>query len=397
MTSIGGAKTGPGRRRVRWWHAGPVLAVALAMVATLALATGPSQPRSQKAADPKTQEALAILNRAEATIRTTAGRQEASSAAPSCPPPKLPLATSPGDPPGSGYGVPFLAEITGGKLLGGYDEYFANTGLYPWRSNVTNITGWVAGLLQVPSLAGVVQQSGIVFCTPGSPVCPTADTAKGCVQLVLGNLPGFPAITNVPAPGKTCSQTPFCISYVFTLASAGPATLSVIGETAAGALQLRGTTAAVTTAALINPNPALTQTCVNKATTITVGTEMPPLPSSGPPAPTSPNKDYRALQTTPQPLAGPLARSTATIVANDFAVPAFLPDAKTNCIPTGVAGTLNDALAGWSAKNPNVGTGMTNRYKGGPIAGQAGWNQFSATATIIQLDLPVGPPAGFNF
>ncbi len=73
----------------------------------------------------------------------------------------MPAATYP---PGAAYGVPFLAAITNGQVLAGYDEWTANNlvwtadnktfDLYPWQSKIYDITGWVTGLAPAPEPDG---------------------------------------------------------------------------------------------------------------------------------------------------------------------------------------------------------------------------------------------------
>ncbi len=102
---------------------------------------------------------LADLPRAEST---TSDRLAADTPGmPACDPPPMPAATYP---PGASYGVPFLAAITNGQVLAGYDEWTANNlvwtadnmtfDLYPWQSKIYDITGWVTGLAPAPKPDG---------------------------------------------------------------------------------------------------------------------------------------------------------------------------------------------------------------------------------------------------
>ena len=344
--------------------------------------------------------------------RTTAGGTSNAVTMPTCAPPQLPVATNP---PGHSYGVPFLAAITGGHILSGYDEWTANHHVWklgsktydlnPWQANLFDITGWVTGLLQLPSLNVEIPPQDIVFCDQGGASCVSASPPPGqCIHISLGGAPTPgqpppPVITNVPPPGKVCLGNAYhkmpCIPYLVTLTPVGTTSLTVSGVEADGALDLRVTTSAVTTVSiLVGTTPPI---CQNSATTITLSTQAPSNLPPGAPIPPKPgNPDERGLQTAPQPLTGPLASSTSTVATNDFSVPAFpLSSACT------FAATLNAPLAGWNAITPNDPASENNNYYDKPTApadaGTPGWDQFSAATTVATLGLPVGPPAGFSF
>ena len=102
-------------------------------------------------------------------------------------PPPIPAATNP---PGASYGVPFLAAVTNGQVLAGYDEWTANHlvwtagnetfNLYPWQSKIYDITGWVTGLLQLPSLTAQIAPQDVVFCdNQGGASCLSATGRQG--------------------------------------------------------------------------------------------------------------------------------------------------------------------------------------------------------------------------
>ena len=109
-------------------------------------------PRARTQGSAQVSAYLADLPRAETA--SSVGLAEQTPGMPACAPPPMPAATYP---PGAAYGVPFLAAITNGQVLAGYDEWTANNlvwqadnqtfDLYPWQSKIYDITGWVTGLL----------------------------------------------------------------------------------------------------------------------------------------------------------------------------------------------------------------------------------------------------------
>jgi hypothetical protein len=341
---------------------------------------------------------------------------------PACKAPPIPAPTHP---PGNTYGVPFLAAITNGELLAGYDEWTAdnntwNTGsktihLYPWQSKIFDITGWVTGLIQLPSLSASIPPQDVVFCDQGgATACLGANPPAECIRISSQFAPQKgaktppPAITNVPgsgnpcttkpggSPGCPCSSTPSCLAFYLTLTPVGTTTLSVTGVEPDGSLELSVTTSAVTNASLY------TLACRNDATTVSLSTQTPTsLPSTAPVAPTAGNTDYRGLQTTPKVLTGPLDSSTSTLVGNNFSVPAFLVKQPTsNCTIT-LTTLLNTYAGGWGlgyGGGNGAGEGLYYQDGGkGAIVTPPGWGQFSATTTVVTLGLTVGPPPGFNF
>jgi hypothetical protein len=336
--------------------------------------------------------------KAPADVTTSAGM-------PKCAAPAIPAATNP---PGHTYGVPFLAAITDGELLTGYDEWTANNydyvakgktyHLYPWQSSVDDITGWVTGLLQLPNLSATIQPSGIVFCDGGgSTACSSANPPAGeCIRVSLGGQPNvgqppIPPLTNMPAPGKTCAQTTACLPYYVTLQPSGPSTLTVTGVASNGSLELSVSAEATTTVSLTEGKT--TQTCTNGASTINVSTVPTSLPATAPPAPNAGNPDFRGLQLKPSPLEGPLASASSTLTGNDFKVGAFAFPPTTACPSPGISDSLNSPLGGWDTSgNPIYYAGAAQ-----PIASNPGWAQFQVTTTVVKLELPVGPPANFNF
>lgn len=288
-----------------------------------------------------------------------------------------------------GFGVPFVAALTGGELLTGFDEKWNNqikTFKTPWRSVIgpevppshagQGIDGWVAGVLQVPQLTA--SKTEVVFCNgPSDPVDFTV--------LNEGRVP----------PLENYGATPFPLSISLV---PGPASLAVTGVTPAGALELSGTATATTSATF---NHILT--CHQVApTSITVSSSASqPLTQPGGPPVTGLDARF-----TPTDLVGAfpgavhanpgLAPATANVAADDFVVPLF--DLTTCAGSTGPAAVLNDAIEGWDAQDcPFYGNNPIDpctTHAPGPSL--PGWSQFQITATIAYLGLSAGVPAGFG-
>jgi hypothetical protein len=359
---------------------------------------------------------LADLPRAE----TAASEQLAGDAQgmPACDPPPMPAATYP---PGAAYGVPFLAAITNGQVLAGYDEWTANNlvwtadnktfNLYPWQSKIYDITGWVTGLLQLPSLTAEIAPQDVVFCDQGGANCLSANWPAGeCVQIEAqyGPSPASPtpppALGSAHPEGTSCSDysTPTfeCFPYVVSLTPSGTTSLTVSGVEPDGALDATVTTGAVTTVSEVPPPPSTsTFTCKAAPTSVTLSTTAGGLPATAPPPPTPPETDDRSLQTPPLSITGPLVGSTGTVASNDFSVPAFVPNTiGSSPCSAFLADSLNTYAGGWDAlfKDQDLGlyyiNGGTN-----PTVAEPGWAQFSATTTVVSVGLPTGPPSGFSF
>ncbi|HEY7948511.1 MAG TPA: hypothetical protein VID75_12610 [Acidimicrobiales bacterium] len=423
-----------GRVKVRGALAlGAAMIVAVTILATL----GPNQARpgrlghaAQSAQRLKIEKATIKAELADlASGATTVGvpsPQELTALTtapgmPSCAPPPIPPAASP---PGQGYGIPFLAAITNGQVLAGYDEWTANHltwtvhsggqattyNLNPWQSKIYDITGWVSGLLQLPNLTADIPPQDIVFCdNQGGASCLSADWPAGqCIHILAqyGPSPASPtpppALGNDHPEGTACSgySTPTfnCFPYVVSLTPSGDASLSVTGVESTGALDLQVTTAAVTTVTEVPPAPSPTFTCQGSPTTISLSTVTPSeLPPTAPGPPNPPNTDLRTLQSAPQPLTGPLAASTSTLAGNDFAIPAFVPSASGAPCSTFLATSLNTYAGGWNSIFKDQAEGLYYLNGGNsPVVAPPGWAQFSATTTVVSLGLPVGPPAGFQ-
>jgi hypothetical protein len=337
---------------------------------------------------------------------------------PACAPPPIPAATNP---PGASYGVPFLAAVTNGQVLAGYDEWTANHlvytannqtfDLYPWQSKIYDITGWVTGLLQLPSLTAQIAPQDVVFCdNQGGASCLSANWPAGqCIEIEAQYGPSPASQTPPPALGSyhpegvSCSDytTPTfeCFPYVVSLTPSGTTSLTVSGVAANGALEATVSTAAVTTVSEVPPPPSTsTFTCVGAPTDVTLSTQATGLPATAPPLPIPPNTDDRAPQTPPQPVTGALANATGTLFSNDFAVPAFFPSPSGAPCSLFLATSLNTYAGGWDSKFADQGQGLYYINGGtSPIAAEPGWAQFSATTTIVTLGLPIGPPPGFSF
>jgi hypothetical protein len=343
-------------------------------------------------------QAQAAADRATAALADTPGM-------PTCSAPTMPQPTSP---PGNSYGVPFLAAITNGELLTGYDEWTANNTTWvakgetyhldPWQSSVTDITGWVTGLLVLPQLSATVSPSNIVFCDSGGASCFTASPPAGeCIHVSLGGQPSpgekpVPPITNDPETGKTCAQSPSCVPYEVSLTPSGTSKLSVTGVASNGALELSVTAGAQTTVSLTEGTTV--QTCTSPTTDISLASVMPSsLPTTAPVAPTAGNPDYRSLQLPPANLTGPLASSSSVLSGNNFQVPAFAFPPTTSCPNPGLSDTLNAPLGGWDTN----GNSIYYENPAAAIASHNGWSQFTITTTVASLKLPIGPPSNFNF
>jgi hypothetical protein len=344
------------------------------------------------------------VHRAQASIR----RLENAPGMPACAPPSIPPATYP---PGNTYGLPFLAAITHGEILTGYDEWTANHPIWtvgsttyhldPWQAKVYDISGWVTGLLQLPNLSADISSEDVVFCDQGGQRCVSSNPPVGqCIHVNLSGAPQAdqpppPTITNDPPPGHRCYQAAnFCIPYIATLTPVGTSRLTVTGVEPDGALMLSVTTSAVT--ALSVTFPGASEACEDKPTTITLSTQEPAsLPPGAPIKPKRGDPDLRGLQTPPEPLTGPLASGSSVVASNDFSVPAFSQQA----CPL-LAAVFDSPLAGWNKLSPEQPASVNNNYfdKTPPPAdaGTPGWVQFSATTTVSSLGIPVGPPPGFS-
>lgn len=361
------------------------------------------QPAAPRTVDATLAADVAVVQRAEASAKALA----AAPGMPTCAPPALPAPTYP---PASSYGVPFLAAITGGEILTGYDEWTANHHDYrsggktyhlnPWQAKVWGISGWVTGLLQLPSLSATITPQDLVFCDQGGQACESASPPAGeCIHFSLRPAPITgpppPPTTNVPAPGKQCfQQTNLCIPYVITLTPAGDAQLTVTGVEPDGSLALSVTTSATTTLNITLPTTS--ETCTDSAATITLSSQPPSgLPTGAPIPPNPGNPDLRSIRTRPAPLTGPLGSATTKLAGNDFSVPAFSPTA----CPL-LAEVFDSPLAGWNTLPPKDPASKTNNYfDKSPLpadAGTPGWVQFWATTTISDLGLSVGPPSNFT-
>jgi hypothetical protein len=393
--------------------AGVGTAIGIAHGPTMAGATTTSKHGLQASA---IEAALASYAAREARGPAGSGAAQLtdSTGMPTCAPPAIPAATYP---PGQSYGIPFLAAITDGQVLAGYDEWTANHltyydpanketyNLYPWQSKIYDITGWVTGLLDLPQLTATISPSDIVFCDQGGNSCVEADWPAGeCLQLVAqyGPSPGAPTppppLGNVHPESAACEETPYCLPLVVSLTPTGNTTLSVTGVEPNGALNLQVTTSAVTTLHLV-ASPTTIFTCQDDPTRVPLSTVTPSsLPATAPSPPTPPNQDDRGLQTTPQPLTGPLSSSTSTVASNDFQIPAFIPSPNSTPCSVTLTEIANTYTGGWNALFEDQSEGLYY-VEGGrnPVVAQQGWAQFSATTTVVDFGLPVGPPAGFKF
>ena len=412
---------------------GTRLAVAAAVALSALAMSAPSSPSRSTPSRPGVRSSVpsvAALRRAPVAAQLTAleraglvGSERTvahfadAPGMPTCAPPPVPAATYP---PGNSYGIPFLAAITNGQVLAGYDEWTANHltwraqgttyDLDPWEAKIYDITGWVTGLLELPSLTATIAPQDIVFCdSNGNPDCLSADWPAGqCIHIYsqYGPSPGSPtpppALGNEHPEGTACAgySTPTfaCLPFIVTLTPSGDTSLSVSGVEPDGGLDLHVTTSAITTVSEVPPAPSPTATCSDAPITVSLSTVAPAsLPATAPVAPNPPNTDERTLQTAPAPLTGPLASGTSTVGGNDFSIPAFVPDPSGSPCSPAVAELLNTYAGGFDASFKDQTEGLYY-VNGGtdPTAAEPGWVQFSATTTVVTLGLPVGPPAGFT-
>ena len=428
------------KRRVGRWGLVALGAVVVAMVVVVpvsagvpgfaAAGAGSGVPRADPPPSSLTRAQRATvtadltdLARSDAQGQRSAALSAATDAPgmPTCTPPPVPAATYP---PGNSYGVPFLAAITNGQVLAGYDEWTANHlvwkvkgttyDLYPWQSKIYDITGWVSGLLQLPSLTADIAPQDVVFCDQGGSNCLSADWPAGqCIHILsqYGPSPASPtpppAIGNGHPEGTSCygysTPTFGCFPFVVSLTPSGDTHLSVTGVEPDGALDIQVTTSAVTTASEIPPPPSTTSsTCQDDPTTVTLSTVATlGLPPTAPGPPNPPNTDDRTLQTQPQPLTGPLDSGTSTVAGNDFEIPAFVPSPSGSPCSVTLATLLNTYAGGWNGVFKDQDEGLYY-VDGGtdPIVAAQGWAQFSATTTVVSFGgptLPVGPPSNFNW
>ena len=397
--TLGGARTATGPTPAR-----PFTHRARARLVATLLSELPGHQRSPNRGHPlQTADLAAVVN---------------APGMPTCAPPPVPAPTFP---PGNGYGVPFLAAITNGQVLAGYDEWTANHlvwtakgrtfNLFPWQSKIYDITGWVTGLLQLPTLSADIAPNDVVFCDDqGSSACLTADWPTGqCIHIVAqyGPSPASPtppsAIGNAHPEGTAClgyaTPTFSCFPYGVQLTPVGDTTLSVTGVEPNGSLDLEVNTAAATTVYEYPPPPSPTFSCQDAPARITLSTQPPTgLPATAPIAPTGGYTDYRPLQAAVQGLNGPLATATSVVGSNDFAVPAFFPSASGSPCSIFLATSLNTYAGGWDDSFQDQSTGLYYINGGtNPTVAPPGWAQISATTTVVTLGLPVGPPPGFKF
>ncbi|MGH9172590.1 MAG: hypothetical protein ACRD0Z_17275 [Acidimicrobiales bacterium] len=406
-------------RRLGWWAAGAVAAgtaVGGLVLGAGLLAMTPNSgavPSGSSARPPSSSSQSRYTPAADvANVRRAQASARLMVTEPGMPTCKAPALPAPTYPPGHSYGVPFLAAVTGGKIVTGYDEWTANHTrwtaggktyhLYPWQAEVYDITGWVTGLLQLPDLSATISPQDVVFCDTGGTACESAQPPAGeCIRVRLNGAPvkgqaPSPTITNQPPPGKKCYEASnHCIPYVVSLRADGGSSLTVTGVQPDGALDLSVTTGAQAGLSISFPGGS-GESCQNAKTTITLSTQLPSkLPAGAPVPPVSGNPDLRSLRNLPRPLTGPLATASSIVASNDFSVPAF---SEKTC-PL-LAAVFDAPLAGWNAKSSSDSASENNNYfdKSRPPAdaGTPGWVQFSATTTVSALDLPVGPPTGFT-
>jgi hypothetical protein len=389
-----------------------IIASAVFLVGALVLLDGSGAATNASGAgqrvilNPKDHITLSAYDQLVKQADSSAKALAATPGMPACAPPALPSATYP---PHGAYGIPFLAALTNGRILTGYDEWAANHhvwkvgkktyDLYPWESKVYDITGWVTGLLQLPSLTAVIPPRDLVFCDTGGTACESASPPNGeCIRILLATAPTSgsapsPPITNDPPTGRECFGAIDCLPYTVSLAPIGDSVLTVAGVASDGALELTVRTSAITTVGI--HLPTVSESCPNDVTTMTLSSQQRTLSPDGPIAPNPGNPDDRGMQTSLTPVVGPLGSATTSLGSNDFTVPAF---STVNC-PI-VASVFDGPLGGWNTLSSSAPATENNNYFDKTplpaIAGLLGWVQFSATTTISDIGLPVGPPSSFS-
>ena len=358
---------------------------------------------------------LADLPRAESA---TSDRLAADTPGmPACNPPPVPAATYP---PGAAYGVPFLAAITNGQVLAGYDEWTANH--LVWKTGQVEIRPLPVAVQDLrhhrlghraapaPQPDGPDRPPGRRVLRPGGGelserrlACRRVHPDRGTVRAIPGQQDAAAGLGEPHPEGTSCSDytTPTfeCFPYVVSLAAPGTTTLTVSGVQPDGALDATVATGAVTTVDEVPPPPSTsTFTCQAAPTTVSLSTKAGGLPASAPPPPTPPETDLRSLQTPPLPITGPLTGSTSTVASNNFSVPAFFPSAGGTPCTSFLADSLNTYAGGWNSIFKDQGIGLYYVNGGtNPTAAEPGWAQFTATTTVVRVDLPTGPPPGFSF
>ena len=265
--------------------------------------------------------------------------------------------------------------MTGGKLLGGYDEQWGNGGYAErWKAATWNLTGWAAGLLELPSLQSVVSPNDIVFCQqsndPGSPIYTALPNG---ISSPTGTF-----LTNSPA--LVAKEGGAVLPLVVSIRAIS-ASLGVAGVAPDGALELAGSTYGHghhhrqrrRAGGLQRGRPAIHQSLHR-------GGAAPGRRAARP-----------GVRDPPVPLSGPLGHAAATVSTDDMFIPRFEVDHK-----CGLGIAFNFALGGYNAQGVANWKCVTNPNCA-EFASQPGWSQFGADVKVYELDLPIGPPAGFSF
>jgi hypothetical protein len=230
-------------------------------------------------------------------------------------------------------GIPFLASITNGAFVTGYDQQAAAQGWGPWLTHASNITGWVAGNLELPALTQ--QITSTVFCSGTPQDClitsthPT-QTASDCINMTMDSTTktGIPLSNDPSVTGATY------LPVFVNVASVGTPSFSPSGIDLNG-IELSGSAQAAITAS-IYANGSVAETCTQeKPTTMVVSTN----PGTAP-APSGSNLVFTPQALNPLDLNAPLSLQ-ANLVGNNFAIPAF---SSTGC---GASSFFNGALRGW--------------------------------------------------
>jgi hypothetical protein len=376
------------------------IVVAAAVIAALLAASSSSDAVRVQTGARSTRLLLhALSSSADSTAESTSTRLAASIPAadrPTCPTSSDPSFSTPAAqfPNGQhGLGIPFVAALTQGELISGYHEgkpVGPKGHQSKWGLTLTGITGWVTGLLEVPSLQTVVSQTtGIMFCDDAGYV-PDGKASEAPPRLKFTLVNDDKKADNTQNFDPTEKAGAYAPDF-FSLSATAPPALNVSGVEPDGAIDLSGSTAAETHVAIWNAlSPGKythLQTCIETpGTVINIGSKVGPEPAGGPAGAT--------LQFQPGPLTGgfpasdPADPASTTLVGNNFTVNAF-PLPPTGC---GFSIALDAALSGFNKQDVgNYFSDPTNK-----VASPPGWSQITIKATITTLDIPVGAERGLG-
>jgi hypothetical protein len=213
-------------------------------------------------------------------------------------------------------------------------------------------------------------------------------------QVTLTNTSSQP-VTHISGQtaGESCWQFGLCTRYLVNVTPTGTANLDVTGVAADGSLEAQGSASSVTTIyEYISQSPSIIYSATQlQPTTVSISSQPQPFPSTGPTPPASGNPDLRGLEFPPHGVQGPLEGGTTVVASNNFQIPAFTSPAGS----ADIALVFNPSIGGWDANG-------SLRYvcfvpPCPAIAGEPGWNQFSASTTVVQVGVSQAVPQGFTW